>query len=257
MAAPIPRSLGSRLRRLLLFVAIVWGIGTSFVAVEMVAVNGGDLLRSYPAVFGDVALPSSVTSSTSCVVRADEAGERPAGQDNGDGPASAWLLGISLGRDALLRQYASTKTQFLEQLGEVRRELAQNLGVPPPAVFHVQQVANANIEFVAAVENDPAGTAHRLAVTMSPRACELFKLGALWGYSEMIRPSLPGERAVLAVEIRYHALRAEVPAPLWTPMLERVPENALSRDIITQTTALTNALTAYLMRPAAAPPKGP
>ena len=83
-------------------------------------------------------------------------------------------------------------------------------------------------------------------MTFSPHACELFKLGALWGYSEMIRPSLPGERAVFAMEIRHHALRADVPEPLWSPMLQRVPADAKSDDVIAQMTTLTNGVTTYL-----------
>jgi hypothetical protein len=83
-------------------------------------------------------------------------------------------------------------------------------------------------------------------MTLSPQACELFKLGALWGYSEMIRPALPGERAVFAMEIRHHARRAEVPEPLWSPMMQRVPADAKSEDVIAQMTPLTNGVTTYL-----------
>ena len=117
----------------------------------------------------------------------------------------AWLLGLSLGREALLRQHARGNVQVLDELGVGRSSLADRLGVPAPAVFRAEQMANANIEFVAFVEQDSGGTAHDLAATFSPQACELFKLGAFWGYSEMIRPALPGERAVFAMEIRHHA----------------------------------------------------
>jgi hypothetical protein len=129
--------------------------------------------------------------------------------------------------------------------------------VPAPAVFRAEQMANANIEFVAVVEQDPGGTAHRLAMTFSPQACELFKLGALWGYSEMVRPALPGERAVFAMEIRHHAQRADLPEPLWSPMLQRVPPDAKFEDVIVQMTALTNGVTTYLTSPPAAQPNAP
>ena len=174
-----------------------------------------------------------------------------------DAEVGAWLLGLSLGREALLRQYAGANVQVLDQLAAERSPLAERLGVPAPAVFRYEQIANANIEFVAVVEQDPGGTANRLAVTFSPRACELFKLGALWGYSEMIRPALPGERAVFAMEIRHHALRAAVPEPLWNPMLQRVPADAKSDDVMAQMTALTSGMTTHLTDPAAAQPKSP
>ena len=204
-------------------------------------------MLSYPALFGDIALSRTVTQSTSCEVRPGDTPERRApAVDAGEARVGAWLLGLSLGRDALLRQHAGGNVPVLDELGAGRSTLADRLGVPAPAMFRAEQMANANIEFVAFVEQDPGGTAHDLAVTLSPHACELFKLGALWGYSEMIRPALPGERAVFAMEIRHHARRAEVPEPLWSPMMQRVPADAKSDDVITQMTTLTNGVTTYL-----------
>jgi hypothetical protein len=258
MAAPAARPFASHLRNLVVFLAIVWGVATTFVVSDIVSLGGVDLMESYPALFGDIALSPTVTQSTSCEVRPGDSPERRApAVDAGEAPSGAWLLGLSLGRDALLRQYARVNVQVLDEFGADRRALADRLGVPAPAVFRVEQVANANTEFVAFVEQDPGGTAHDLAVTFSPRACELFKLGALWGYSEMIRPALPGERAVLPLQIRYHAQRADLPEPLWSPMLQRVPADAKFDDIIVQTTALTNGVTTYLTSPPAVQPNVP
>jgi hypothetical protein len=251
MAAPAARPFDSRLRNVVAFVAIVWGVATTFVAFEMVSLGSIDLVLSYPSLFGDIALSRTVTQSTSCEIRPGDTSERPApGVDAGEARVGAWLLGLSLGRDALLRQYAQVNVQGLDEFGAGRSALADRLGVPEPALFRPEQMANANIEFVAFVEQD-SGTAHDLAMTLSPQACELFKLGALWGYSEMIRPALPGERAVFAMEIRHHARRAEVPEPLWSPMLHRVSADAKSEDVRAQMMTLTNGLTTYLTDPAA------
>ena len=245
MAAPAARPFGSRVRNVVAFVAIVWGVATTFVVFEMVAVRGFDLARSYPALFGDIALSPTVTQSTSCEAGPDDTPERRApAPDAGEARVGAWQLGLSLGREALLRQHARGNVPVLDELVAGRSTLANRLGVPAPAMFRAEQIANANTEFVAFVEQ--ASTAHDLAVTLSPHACELFKLGALWGYSEMIRPSLPGERAVFANEIRHHARRAEVPEPLWSPMMQRVPADAKFDDVIAQMTPLTNGVTTFL-----------
>jgi hypothetical protein len=239
--------LTSRLRRLIAFVAIVWGVATTFVAFEVVSLRGMDLVLSYPSVFGDIALSQAVTQSTSCVVRpGEERGQAPPTLSVSDGRTGAWLLGLGLGRDAVARQYAESNSPLLGELAANSSELAGRLGVPPPSVFTPAQMANANTEFVAFVEQDAGTTAHRLAENLSPQACELFKMGAMWGYSEMVRPSLPGERAVFAMEIRYHALRAGVPEPLWNPMLQRTPANARADEVIAQMTTLTGGVTAYL-----------
>ncbi len=95
-----------------------------------------------------------------------------------DARAAAWLLGVSLGRDAVIRQLAGASPQTLDQLLAGRGILASRLGVPAPSAFSPQQVAAANTEFVAFVEQDASDTGHRLAVRFSPQACELFKLGA-------------------------------------------------------------------------------
>ena len=247
MTADSARPLTSRLKRLLAFVAIVWGVATTFVAFEVVSLRGMDLVFSYPEVFGDIALSQAVTQSTSCVVPAGaEGGQTSATLSASDGRTGAWLLGLGLGRDAVARQYAEPNSPLLAELAAGSKELAGRLAVPPPSVFTPAQMANANTEFVAFVEQDAGATAHRLAENLSPQACELFKLGAMWGYSEMVRPALAGERAVFAMEIRYHAMRAGVPEPLWNPMLERTPADARADDVIAEMTTLTGGVTAYL-----------
>jgi hypothetical protein len=247
MATISARPLAARLRNLAAFVAITWGIATTFVAFEMVSLRGMDLALSYPAVFGNIALSRAVTQSTSCVATAVDSGEiPPPAAAVSDGRTGAWLLGLNLGRDAVVRQITESNSPFLAQLAHGSSSLSTRLGVPSPRAFRFAQIANANTEFVAFVEQDAGETAHRLAERISPQACELFKLGAFWGYSEMVRPTLPGERAVFALEIRYHALRANVPESFWNPMLQRTPANSKRDEVLAQTTALTEGVTSYL-----------
>lgn len=236
----------TRVRNVVAFVAIVWGVAATFVAFEIVSLRGMDLALSYPAVFGGIALSPVVTQSTTCVVAPGNTRELPPTTAGVDGRTGAWLLGLNLGRDAVFRQYAESNSPFLAELAAGSSEMAGRLGVPPPAVFRPGQIANANTEFVAFVEQDANETAPRLAENVSSQACELFKLGALWGYSEMVRPSLPGERAVFAMEIRYHALRADVPERLWSPMLQRIPADSKPEEVLAQMTTLTGGVTTYL-----------
>ena len=247
MAAPAARSLVSRVRHVIAFIAIVWGVAATFVAFEIIALGGMDVASSFPDLIGDIALSRAVTQSTSCTAPAvSGTGEpRPAAALR-DARVGAWRLGVSLGRDAVFRQLAGANPQSLEQTAAGLRVLAGDLGVPAPSVFRPGQIANANTEFVAFVENDGSGTARRLAESFSPQTCELFKLAALWGYSEIVRPVLPGERAVFAMEIRHHARRAEVPEALWSPMLQRLPADAKAEDVRAEMTTLTNGVTTYL-----------
>jgi hypothetical protein len=210
-------------------------------------------MLSHPALFGNLILSRTVTESTSCAGPTGDG--RPQTSTNiseADARVGPWLLGLSLGRDAVFRQYAGSNRQMLDQLASGRDRMAALLSVSSPQPFTPEQLANANTEFVAFIEQGTAAeTARQLASAISPRACEQFKLGAVWGYSEMVRPALPGERAVFGTEIRYYATRAAVPEPLWTPMLQVTPADAKREDIIASTGAITEQLTKFFADSAA------
>jgi hypothetical protein len=232
----------------MVFAAVVWGIAATFVAFEIIAVRGRDIALSFPDLVGGIALSRAVTESTSCTVRAaNGTGEtRPSAAELRDARVGAWLLGIALGRDAVYRQRETVSAQLLEQSADAVLQLAGQLRVPAPSVFRPGQIITANIEFVPFVENDATETARRLAESFSPHVCELFKLAALWGYSDAIRPSVPGERAVFAMEIRHYAKRAQLPEALWSPMMQRLPSDANFEDARNEMTTLTNGVTTYL-----------
>jgi hypothetical protein len=234
----------------IVFVAIAWSVAATFVAFEVVSLSAVDLALSHPAVFGDLLLSRTVTASTSCTVASGSDGSRASSVGEADARVGPWLLGLSLGRDAVFRQYAPSNRQVPEELAKGRDELAARLSVPSPEAFTPEQFANANTEFVAFVENGGAAeTARQLAARHSPRACELFKLGAVWGYAEMVRPVLPGERAVFGMEIRHYARRADVPESLWGPMLQVTAADAKREDIIASTESMTGGITTYLTDP--------
>ena len=249
MALPAARPFVSRIRHAIAFVAIVWGVAATFVVFEIIALRGMDVASSFPDLFGEIALSPAVTQSTSCTAPAVNGTGEPRSPTAAlrDARVNAWLLGVTLGRDAVFRQYArANQQQSLEQTVAGLRTLAGELAVPAPSVFRPNQIANANTEFVAFVENDGNETARGLAEIVSPQTCELFKLAAFWGYSEVVRLSLPGERAVFAMEIRYHAPRAELPEALWSPMIQGLPANTEAKDVVAQMTTLTNGVATYL-----------
>ena len=248
MTVRTARSFASRARHVFAFIAIVWGIAATFVAFEVVSLSAVNLALRYPDLFGNVMLSRTVTESMSCNVAPGSLpplGSTPLTE--ADASVGPWLLGLNLGRDAVFRQYASSNRQVLDQLAKGRDDLAARLAVVSPQPFTPRQLANANTEFVTFVEQGGAAdTARQLAAAHSPRACELFKLGAVWGYSEMIRPMLPGELAVFGMEIRHYGKRTGVPEPLWSPMLQVTAVDAKRQDIIVSTQAMTDGVTKYL-----------
>lgn len=96
------------------------------------------------------------------------------------------------------------------------------------------------------LESNSNETARSLALKHSPEVCHLFKLGTLWGYASLVRPSLPGERAIFAAEIRHHAKSATLDGSLWQPMTESTKASATKEEIFRADAAVTEGLTLYL-----------
>jgi hypothetical protein len=229
------------MKRAAAFVAIVWGVAATFVVSEIAALRVTDLAVAYQDLFGNLLLSRAVSGSRTC-----EAGNPDLVADNRASDGQAWILGLLVGHDAIFRQFTSVDSQALEALAAQADRSAAALGVNAPERFTPQYQANAHSEFVVFVEADGTETARGLARRHSTRACYLYKLGALWGYTEVLRRVLPGERAGFALEIRHYARLAEVPEELWRPMLGRTPPNATPADLDASTSALTDAMTRYV-----------
>lgn len=245
MERPRPRSLVTRLKRAALFVAIVWALAASFVAFEQLPLS---FVAANPEQFGDLLLSQATQQSTVCKVDPGEAAGQAGSLTAAEARADAWMLGVYFGSDTQSRKASRDRTQA-ESDSEVER-LAERLAVPAPGPFAARQFANTHDEFVEHVEADAAGTGHRIAVKYAPEACEIFKLGAFWGYSMWIRVSLPGTRTVMAVPINYYGRQVGLPEALTTAMITPASADGSSADRAAEAIALTEAVTKHL---AAAP----
>jgi hypothetical protein len=154
------------------------------------------------------------------------------------------MLGVRFGSDT--QATASSRDSTTGQsVSEVER-LAGRLAVPVPGAFSPRRVANANTEFVTHVEADASGTAHRLAVRYSPEACQLYKLGAFWGYTMWIRVGVPGKRTAMAIPINYYGRQAGLPEPLTRAMVTPASADTSRADRAAEAIALTEAVTKHL-----------
>lgn len=228
-----------RLKRAAAFVAIVWGVAASFVAFEVAALRAMDVVLAYPDVFGRLLLPRAVSESTSCLAGPVER-ERPGAR------AGSFALGVAVGREAVFRQWATSNPAAIDPLTAQVQQAAGALAVPSPGSFVPQQLAYANTEFVGWIEADGDGTARQLAARYSPQACHAYKLGAVWGYSEVVRMVLPAERAVFAVEMGHYARQIPVPEELLHPMLRPAASPAGSAELEAEMAAATAHIVAFL-----------
>jgi hypothetical protein len=247
MPAEVP--LRSRVRRAAVFVALVWGVAATFIGFELAATRGLDLMLDYPRVFEPLLLSRSTRESTACAVGADETPRtRNAALSTADARAASWMLGVRVGHDAQARMSTTVTRDVLDQSAEAVAQLSRLLGAPAPAPFVPVRIINSNTEFRERVDRDPDATAHTLAVNYSPESCQLYKLGALWGYATLARFALGGERAVFEAELRYHATRAGLPDEVWRPMVARIPADSTAEAINQESQAITGRVTEHLMK---------
>ncbi len=250
-----PRS--GRLMGVLAFVAIVWLVTASLIAVEVVALRGAEIFLAYPDTLGHYLLSDSTKASTACELAP---GERIEHADTDIGPAiaraAAWTLGLRVGEDAVVRQTPEATDAMRVRADTAVQGLAESLSVPRPASFSWRQAAMAYDEFTDQVEDDPSGTAHQLAVRYSPDACRLYKLGAFWGYSGLMRPAVPGSRSLHAAVIHHYARQLDLPDQLWKPMYDRSPASGTLDSISAETRKLTEGMTEYLLTGGGRPESG-
>ena len=238
------RGAWTRLRRALGFVALVWGVAATFVGFDVLFVRAMGTLLGNPDLAPSLTITKATRESTTCVVEPGPDAKSPPA----DVLVGAWVLGLQWGRDALARQYASVERETLTRAFAEVAPIAESLGVPPSAIFVPRHAASANIEFVPFVETDPSGTGRRLALRHGTQPCHLYKLGAFWGYASLVRPSLPGTRAIFAAEIGFHANRASLPPDVWRPLVEASPAGATFQAIAEDSIARTQRVTGHLQR---------
>jgi len=244
MTAAVPSSLGVRVKRVALFVAVVWAVAGSFIALELASLAGVDAAVAYPGVFGNIAVARSASRSTLCDVTSTSTAAATSPQLL----AGAWTLGLRLGREAEARQSPTVKAETLVQARAGVEQVAALLQIPAPARFEPTDLATANIAFVNTIEADTQGTAKALATVYSPASCRLYKLGAVWGQVAIGRSFLPGERPPLASELRLYAQQAGLPEPLWKAMTEPSQAGASGEALFAESQALTAGVTTYLLQ---------
>jgi hypothetical protein len=252
----------NRVKPLAAFLAIVWGVAASFVAFESATISGFSWLAEPGGALADLALPAAVKNSRLC--RADGNPSVPRHRFSPDNRAAAWMLGTRMGLftranllardtarppgDPQSREWVAAQRRFADGTAADVERLSAALNVPRPPVFTPVNQATINIEFVPFVEGADNSTGRALAVGYGSDACELYKMGAYWGFSMWVRTALPGEPNIYAREINYYARRLGLPESLWRPLIARTPANASGPTLAAEVDAATDSVTAHLQR---------
>ena len=211
-----------RLRRALIFLAVVWSTGGAFLALQagFLGVSTHLLSTSVP---GSLALPTQ-TKAASARCREILKG-LPGPAQNANAAAAfyqTWQLGYAFG----FMEGQNIAGVLKRSAGEpiLRREslpVTTALGIPFPALLEHQRTAYALRDFTQSLEEDPQCVAAALESRHSPRHAALYKFGAALGVAGIFRRLVPEMDDVLTPELRLYGSAAGIPVKLYTRPFSR------------------------------------
>jgi len=215
-------SAGSRVRRTLVFLVVVWSIGAAFLALEasMTQLSWMGSSKSLPA---NVVLPRQSKAAYEHCQELVKGLPPPVQDANISRWARyfAWRLGYVLDSgDASLGSGVANRSEAEDALRQ-SLPVTTELGIPALALPQHGRSAYAMREFTVFLEEDTSCVAAALQFRYSPRHAALYKFGAAAGYAGVYRRLAPQLNDVLAPELRLYGSAAGIPENLYTPLLVR------------------------------------
>ena len=212
-----------RIRRVLVFVAVVWTIAGAFLALRSGALAIFDFAFRSGWISAGMALPKASNNASGRCAAILGAIPNPARDHTADKTSRylAWQLGYRLGFAAgMVNSEVASRDSAANSLQELRA-IARALTVPDVALPEAGRAAYALREFGLFLENDPQCVATALEIRHSPRHAALFKFGAAVGHATVFRMLTPQLGPVFEPQIMNYGSAAQVGAELWKPFLER------------------------------------
>ena len=216
--SPVSRRL--RIRRTLVFLAVVWSIGGLFLATEAVMreLSWLSASKSLPA---NLVLPKQSHAAFLHCQEVVKTLPAPAHTPEIAGRTSylAWSMGYMLGTADAAIAAGIANQAAVEQALRQSRQVTNVLGIPPLVLPQHGRSAYALSEFSAFLEEDPPCVAAALELRHSPKHAALYKFGAAVGFAGVYRRLAPQLNDVLAPQLRIYGAAAGIPADLYNPLL--------------------------------------
>jgi len=207
-----------------------------------------------------LALERRVSSANSCDAR--PLGQRTqTAQERRTTTVAAWILGIREGGHAgwvrQIREGAAMSGQagmqdWLAQSGKHAADanaaadrMAARLGIRRPPAFGAPGSDTSLKAFRDFVEAGQQPSARGLAEAYSTRLCDVYKLGAYWGFSILFRAAAPANRNVFASEIDFYARRLAMPEADVKSMLDASPAGSDSAQVQAASEQLSKRIAEY------------
>jgi len=144
---------------------------------------------------------------------------------------------------ATARQQANATTASADRLAAALKVMRPRPFSPPPG----RKAFDALYEFI---EADAQTTARGLALTYAPWVCELYKLGAYWGFSIVAhRIGVRDEPNVFAQEINHYSKRLELPDHLTQRMTRGAARDLSDQQVFVESEDTSRAIAEYWTNP--------
>ena len=230
-----PRT-GRRVRRVLIFLMVVWSLGAAFLGLQAGLIS----LLDYGFSAGLPATMAIPKQSQAAVAHCKEVVSAlplspPDPQLAMKAPYLAWQLGNVVGfADGLLSAQAARREQ-IAGLIQPSVALSRALAVPQPALPEHQSSAFALREFTLFLADDHQCVAAALDSRHSARHAALYKFGAVVGFASVYRRLAPAVGAVFGPEIEAYGSAAGLPREVWGPWLEKsmpAPQGSDAREAV-------------------------
>lgn len=236
----------SRMRRTVVFLAVVWSIGAAFLGLEasMTQLSWFSSSKMLPA---NIVLPRQ---SKDAFLKCQEVvnGLSPPVQGANVSRQAwylAWRLGYLLGSaDASITAGVANRTAVENALRQSLPVTAE-FGIPALALPEHGRSAYALREFSVFLEEDTPCVATALQVRYSPKHAALYKFSAAAGFASVYRRLAPQLNDVLAPELRVYGSAAGIPADLYTPLLGQTRAGP-GRDEVRAVQTAVDRIDAYI-----------
>jgi hypothetical protein len=220
--SPLPRRgqwARSRLRRGLLFVAIVWSVAAAFQLLFYGipwlldrAVKSGWLADTFV-----IPRPARPTDCSAAI--RDVPQGAPDAATLSQARVAAYELGLVVGMATGARNAGMAGDGDQGQLQATRHALASQLGLPAPEIPTAHRMANALHDFEVHIATDPQCIGARLAKRYSDEHDALYRFGAFAGHSAVYRGAAPQLGALFVADLRHYGKAAGLPEDAWRPLI--------------------------------------
>lgn len=215
----------TRIRGLILFLAIVWSIALAFLLLEQGSQELVDWAFRSGSVAANLGMPrASPEAAAKCAAAMQSSSDSPRRKPDGDAHrqvrATAWKMGYGFGFAVALGDAGMIDEARREESLNGIAAISQALHVPAPSAPPFARSVTAIPDYGQSIEDDASCTAAFLAKKYGADISHVYKLGAVIGFAVVYRIACPECGTLLVPQIGHHAAAAGLPADAWQPFTQ-------------------------------------